>query len=98
MVQDGKQHGASATHGGHNEEDKDARLAFGDHMIMWKSPNSYDVLYEIKFVTTDVSVIFFSREVQFLKFSPYVIIIVSLLVKLAQIWQAGNHLLRHWRV
>ena len=50
--QDGQQHGEKVKHGGHTEANKDARLAFSNHMVMWKSPNKYDVLYRIQFVLT----------------------------------------------
>ena len=50
ILQDGQQHGEGVKHGGHTEANKDGRLAFSNHMIMWKSPNKYDVLYRIKFV------------------------------------------------
>ena len=33
-----------------SEATKDTTLAFSGHMIMWKSPNTYDVLYKIKWV------------------------------------------------
>ena len=50
ILQDGQQHGEGVKHGGHTEANKDGRLAFSNHMIMWKSPNKYDVLYRIQFV------------------------------------------------
>ena len=52
IQQDGQQHGEKVKHGGHTEANKDARLAFSNHMVMWKSPNKYDVLYRIQFVLT----------------------------------------------
>ena len=58
VVQNGQQHGKSVTHGGHNEDNKDAALAFSGHMIMWKSPNAYDVLYEIKYVVLGVNFVY----------------------------------------
>ena len=98
VVQDGKQHGETVTHGGHNEENKDARLAFGDHMIMWKSPNTYDVLYEIKFVTADAASNLLAGESNSWHFFPYAFANVTLLVNLSQVRQTSDDLLGHWPV
>ena len=49
VVSNGKQHSSSTTHGGHKENQKDAKAIFDGKMILWAQPNTYDVLYKLTY-------------------------------------------------
>ena len=49
VVTNGKQHSSSTSHGGHKENQKDAKAVFDGKMILWSKPSTYDVLYKLTY-------------------------------------------------